>query len=740
MATHRDFWPTADSRQPTARRAFTLVEMLVAMAITLVMMAAVVTLFANVSHSVRNRRATIEMSGQLRHLRNVLQQDLQGATCPGVTWQRPESNHGYIELIEGQYKEGYASNLIDGVMPPTPVNPEIDHRLSIIPSSNLPFTDVSGQENWITDAAGLGDYDDILMLTVRNEHEPFIGRMPRNVRPNNGKAVGFENWEYTSVESTLAEVVWYAIENPGYPDDPNDASDGTADPTAGRFFGEPGMRTIYRRTLLIAPWLNPYRYTAPNGDIVDTFSLNGESDRFQARPGLLRVLPDNVDLEDLDEALAALVAFQERYDLSVRLQFDPNLDTSDDPPGRYIIVANTLADLTKRENRYEHYSFRPGQGTTPPPRRDFPYAVISMGRGYETALGPSILCVRDPEDTGSDDIEGEPIVQDTPDLDGVVVAYKLPPAPTGNQYRWRPFAYINTDEFEMSATTRVMLNDLPRGAIKEGEVIRIVHGLVPLSGERRGEDVMMTGALGFDVRVYDPGAPLFATRQTPGDPSSPLDVVLTPSDPGWRGLPPLGAGGAYMHVDNMKPNGTGKIGTSGTTFPYVGQGAYVDMGYGYDARFDEPLLPIPDNNYHPGNFGSSGPAWFFKPRGLSDVFDNLLAPGYAIYDTWSFHYENNGVNDDADEVEIVSGVATWQIDDNDGVGTPSIDEGTNGLDDWGHYTDGTHRRLGVDDVGERETVPPYDRPLRGMQVLVRTYEPDSRAIRQIRVNQHFMQE
>ena len=39
--------------------------MLVAMAITMVMMAAVVTLFANISGSVRNRRATAEMSGQL---------------------------------------------------------------------------------------------------------------------------------------------------------------------------------------------------------------------------------------------------------------------------------------------------------------------------------------------------------------------------------------------------------------------------------------------------------------------------------------------------------------------------------------------------------------------------------------------------------------------------------------------------------------------------------------------------
>ena len=39
-----------------------------------------------------------------------------------------------------------------------------------------------------------------------------------------------------------------------------------------------------------------------------------------------------------------------------------------------------------------------------------------------------------------------------------------------------------------------------------------------------------------------------------------------------------------------------------------------------------------------------------------------------------------------------------------------------------------------------ETAPPYDKPLRGVQVLMRVYEPDSRAIRQVRVNQHFMQE
>ena len=131
-----------------------------------------------------------------------------------------------------------------------------------------------------------------------------------------------------------------------------------------------------------------------------------------------------------------------------------------------------------------------------------------------------------------------------------------------------------------------------------------------------------------------------------------------------------------------------------------------------------------------------------QPRGLSDVYSNLLAPGYSVYDTWSFHYENNGVNEDTDELE--SGF--WQREDGDAAGSPQIDEGTNGFDDPGVYwVTGTsayvtERRHGPDDVGEYETTPPYDKPLRGLQVLIRTYEPDSRAIRQVRVNQHFLPE
>ncbi len=299
-------------------------------------------------------RATIEMSGQLRHVRNVLQQDLQGATCPGVTWQRPESNHGYIEIIEGPYKEGFATNLLDadpnnptpGLRnPPTELNPEIDHATSILPSSNLPFKDPT----WATDGAGLGDADDILMLTSRNEHEPFVGRIPAGLDAKGG----FKDWTSDTIQSPLAEVIWFAIENPGY----TDATLPDPDPTGKHFFGEPGMRTIYRRTLLIAPYLNPY---LPYADPKTGLTPSG----FKPAPGLLRIFPSNITVED---AIAGMIAFQDRYDLSARLEWDKDIQ-------HWKIVANTLGDLTKRENRFGHFFYRPQKSGMKPAGREFPFA------------------------------------------------------------------------------------------------------------------------------------------------------------------------------------------------------------------------------------------------------------------------------------------------------------------------------------------------------------------------------
>ncbi|NOY29184.1 MAG: prepilin-type N-terminal cleavage/methylation domain-containing protein, partial [Planctomycetes bacterium] len=84
-------------------QGLTLIEMLIGMAITLVMMAAVVTLFANLGAGVRVQKAAMDISGQLRTTRAQLYKDLAGATCDGI----PKSNgdddlkaDGYIEIVE----------------------------------------------------------------------------------------------------------------------------------------------------------------------------------------------------------------------------------------------------------------------------------------------------------------------------------------------------------------------------------------------------------------------------------------------------------------------------------------------------------------------------------------------------------------------------------------------------------------------------------------------------------------
>jgi prepilin-type N-terminal cleavage/methylation domain-containing protein len=689
----------APSRQSLAPRAFTLVEMLVAMAITLVMMAAVVTLFANVSNSVRNRRATIVMTNQLRHVRNTLQQDLQGATCPGVTWQRPESNHGYIELIEGIQNDQNPTGLVrdlngdgdyDDVVGGINES-QLSPGLSPIPRNNIGADGADGTapNGEITTReleahykrggsfvpGGLGDHDDILMLTVRNEQEPFVGRTPKGVRDSSGDTQDFGDWGYDTIESPLAEVVWFCVENPSEADNDN----------VDKFFGEPGIRTIYRRTLLIAPWVNPYRFVDNNGE--QPFDVDGN---FKAEPGLVRMLGSGIDRDDVSTAIASIVAFQDKYDLSVRLEWDHNI-------GRWKIMANTLADLTKRENRFGHFGFAPGA-----PERAFPFSFVSIGRGY-SGSNVDVDFMVDPDIGGSGAAQWEANISAT---GGAVESYS--PATPGNLgigFLVRPFAFIEDAPGAggVPATANAMLND-------QGQVVRVTLGPVPLWGSRRGQDVMMTEVLGFDVRVYDPGAPLYGRRDVPGDPNSPL-TVLQPSDPGWKFATHTIVGSPWS-----------------SSFEFMGQGAYVDMGY----AFGVPNLPSPPSPPFTVSASKSWTLpWFAQARGVSDIYGILLTPGYSVYDTWSFHYENNGVNED---------------NDNNTAGQPLIDEGTNGLDDPGVYWNPATLsydiaiRLGPDDVGERETVPPYDKPLRGVQVLIRTYELDSRAIRQVRVNQHFLPE
>ncbi len=184
-------------------------------------------------------------------------------------------------------------------------------------------------------------------------------------------------------------------------------------------------------------------------------------------------------------------------------------------------------------------------------------------------------------------------------------------------------------------------------------------------GTRLGDDILMTNVLSFDVQVYDPGAPIFASTTAP-------IVAVEPRDQGYDLL----RGG-----------------------PAIAAGAYADLGYLVNppAYSRPPGFPTPQ-------FGGS-------PHTLSGIPPTKTPANPFVYDTGSLHYENNGIDDG---------------------GTAGADLATNGLDD--------DNLNGVDDLAERDTMPPYASQLRGVRITIRVYEPSSLQVRQVTIVQDFLPE
>ncbi len=90
-------------RRPHAgqARAFTLIEVLVAMTVTLILMGIVVTIFGAIGDNVSKSNSSMEMNDQLRSVKQRLQLDLSGVTVQMLPPRRDENGEGYFEIIEG---------------------------------------------------------------------------------------------------------------------------------------------------------------------------------------------------------------------------------------------------------------------------------------------------------------------------------------------------------------------------------------------------------------------------------------------------------------------------------------------------------------------------------------------------------------------------------------------------------------------------------------------------------------
>lgn len=289
-----------------------LIEMLVAMVVTLIMMGGVVALFGTVGDSVSGSRAVIEISERLRYARNRLQEDLSGVTVTMLPPRKPEAGEGYFEYIEGEDND--LEGMFDG-------------------SGNPLATTVEGY-------GLLGDTDDLLMFTARSRGEPFVGRVDGG-----------------TVTSPEAEIVWFTRDN------------------GQKLLTEAGeeiqIHTLYRRILLVAPTQGPKNIAAvlyqaendlsvhnvplnsPTGCMPNTLGdLTKRENRFNRLPTfpfeatVPAALSDNRLGEDV--ILNNVLAFDVRaWDPNAEVRFTPGSDgisvTPSDAAYRTIARANPTA-------------------------------------------------------------------------------------------------------------------------------------------------------------------------------------------------------------------------------------------------------------------------------------------------------------------------------------------------------------------------------------------------------------
>ncbi len=542
---------------PRHTRGYTLVEILVALTLTLILMTAVVKVFGDVGPSISNARKALEQFDRLRTAGQQLGQDLNNITARlDGRAGRPEEALGYFELIEGSYL------FLSPQTPKNPVNPPGAtgnypyYAINVInPTSNTP----TYQKDY-----SVGERGDVLMFTARNAARPYVGRY----NPTGGAASA------STVQSDVAEIAWYLRGN-----------------------------RLHRRVLLVVPGAAQALayYPAPNRNNTSSTYYN-----------------DN--------------------DVSARLVT---------VNGRSHFVPNSLADLTKRENRFAHDA------------RQFPFDV----RGWGALSLPTLAECSSPSYMNANWTTGST------------------PAPSsGTLLAGNPKGEVD------------MWDNSQNGAYSVAKIIpdQSLNNSPNPDGLRVSDDVVLTNVIGFDVKVWDPGVPTYSYS---------------------NGATVSGGTGAYVdfgasYTSGGTPNGAGSPVTLVANQPHT----YVPAAGSTYPRF----VDMSNLGYYGSYYGCQ-----------SGIFESGLASSsgtpQCVYDSGCFSYSN----------ELGNSQATNGLDDSQ-PNTP----GYGIVDDLSEYI------LTSSSFGSLQNyapgIPPYPVPLRGIQVKIRCFEPDSKQVREITIEHDFL--
>lgn len=610
--------PRVPAGSPRNRSGFTLLEVLIALSITLILLGLVMEMFARVSAGIHSSRAGMELGDQLRHAKNRLIHDLRGATAPTVPPLDPTMHLGYFEYVEGPRvaNSQFSANSVGG-----------DRGENL--GGNWYTSRGSNNNNAVNSM--IGDVDDILMFTTRSDAEKFIGR--------GGVKTGVPR----GLKSRHAEVAWFLRRRT-----PGEANSIRGD-------ARPEYYTLHRRQFLVLP--NGGYWGALTYANVD-HSLRPEGGNFDNQ-----AFPTNL--------------------VTGKKALDPST------------FRNTLGDLTKRECRSLHQPYLwPYQMMYIAPQ----FIYLAQSSNYHSSFNPALLGT------------------DLPST--YAYAYNVPTSmlslPTLAEQSHGTFPLPQPEKASGTG------NYVPKFTFTPTPPPGYVGGTrYDQRGPRIDSDIILTGVVGFDVKAWDPGAPVFSAPSTSNNPNN--AGVLLPGDAGYV---------RAVDLFNSAP-------TNAARHP-VGFGAFADLNYmGTEAAvpsnvsryraYQEPASATTQSALQrmergsPFNGRCAVPRSQFAYPGDGPLSGNPTH-GFArpaIWDTWSTHYEFDGI-------------------DNNGNGL--IDEFTNGVDDNNNGLVDEPNIYGQSGTptGEQEAPPPYRSPLRGIKITLRVMEQDSKEVREVTIVHEFV--
>lgn len=302
-------------RRPRSHRrgGFTLLEVLIATAVTLLMMVSLAQIFKTIGDSMKQGRAALELNNRLRSVALRIRSDLENLTVIPDPPADPSTGTGYLKIFDGSLTDYTAATASLALSRFGDVD---DILLATARAGDVWF---SGKvPTFVLRGGYTGAPDDLVPVSISSQHAEIVMFVEPIVASTSTALPGVVNTDRNPV---------YLVANPGFFQD-NEAN------------SIPDGYRVHYRTLLIRPDLNLASGILP----ADT-----ASGVFIAGPQTLR-LPDGTTTA-LASPLFDMAPTHTLSDLSVRRV----VNSSDGLPGiADFIAANSLEDLMNPANRFAH--------------------------------------------------------------------------------------------------------------------------------------------------------------------------------------------------------------------------------------------------------------------------------------------------------------------------------------------------------------------------------------------------